>query len=283
MDDAQQTLKRPVRYSGIALHTGVRAHVTLNPAPANAGVVIRRTDLAGAPPVRAHASQVIDVMRATTIANGPARVHTVEHVLAALHALGVDNAAIDMDGPEPPIADGSSAPYVALIQEAGLVAQDAPRRYFEVKEPIFIERGESKMVLLPDPQYRISCTVKYNATILDTQYLSLTVTPETFARDLSLARTFCLYEEIAPLMSKGLIRGGSLDNAVVMKDGAIISKDGLRYNDEFVRHKMLDIVGDLSLIGCRLRAQVIAIKPGHPLNVTMAQALCEHLTAAGLA
>ncbi len=270
MPEPQRTLNGSARYSGIALHTGVRAHITFHPAPANAGIVIQRVDLPGKPSVAAHAGNVVDVVRATTIKQGDAVVHTVEHVLAALYALGIDNALLAMDGPEPPIADGSSLPYVEMIRSLGAVEQDAPRKLLKVTEPVFVEQGGSKVVIVPDEKYRISCTVKYGATLLDCQYLSLEVTEETFVRDLSEARTFCLYEEIEPLMRQGLIRGGSLDNAVVMKDGAIISKDGLRYPDEFVRHKMLDIVGDLSLVGRRIQGQVIAIRPGHPLNVTTA-------------
>ena len=214
-------------------------------------------------------------------ASGDARAHTVEHVLAALYAGGIDNARLDMDGPEPPIADGSSAPYVTLLRQAGIVEQALPRRYLRIRRPQFIEQGGSKLVIVPDDAYRVSCTVKYGVSLLDTQYLSLAVTADSFAAELSQARTFCLYEEIAALMSRNLIRGGSLDNAVVLKDGAILSSNGLRYPDEFVRHKMLDIVGDLSLVGRRLLGQVIAVKPGHPLNVTMAQHLRRLALAAG--
>lgn len=273
MKHPQRTLRDSIRYSGIALHTGVRAHITLCPAEADCGIVIQRVDLPGRPKIVAVADNVVDVTRATTLANGDAQVHTVEHVLAALQALGVDNALLEMDGPEPPIADGSSAPYVEMIHQVGMVEQEAERRLLRIPEPVFVEQGGSKMVIVPDDDYRISCTVKYGATILDTQYLSLTIDRPTFEQEMACARTFCLYEEIAPLMAAGLIRGGSLDNAVVMKDQAVISKDGLRFPDEFVRHKMLDVVGDLSLVGCRIAGQVIAIKPGHPLNVKMASLL----------
>ncbi len=273
MSDLQHTIKQSVRYSGISLHTGHRAHITFKPADAGTGIIISRVDLPGKPLVEAHARNVVDVVRATTIKKGEAVVHTVEHVLAALYALGIDNCLLEMDGPEPPIADGSSKPYIDILQEAGSVEQGMPRRTIVIDEPIYVEMKESRAVILPYDHYRISCTVKYGATLMDTQYMSLPVTAESFCNEMCEARTFCLYEEIAYLMNAGLIRGGSLDNAVVMKDGAIISKDGLRYPDEFVRHKMLDIVGDLSLVGCRLQGQIIAIKPGHPLNVTLAQAI----------
>ncbi len=277
LDDRQRTIRQPTRYTGIALHTGGRAHLTISPAAADTGIVIRRIDLPGAPAVKAHVDHVVDVVRATTIRCGDAQVHTVEHVLAALYALGIDNAVLDMDGPEPPIADGSSAPYCKLIAAAGVEVQGSMRQVFRVTEPLYVEQGDSKLILIPSDCYRISCTVKYGATLMDTQYLNLEVTADSFVNQLCEARTFCLYEEIEYLMKRGLIRGGSLDNAVVMKDGAIISKDGLRYSDEFVRHKMLDIVGDLSLIGGRFIGHVIAVKPGHPLNVAMAQHICRSL------
>ena len=275
LDDPQRTIATPCRFSGIALHTGGRAHLTIQPAAADAGVSIIRVDLPDQPAVKALASNVIDVHRATTIANGDAVVYTVEHVLAALYACDIDNAVIEMDGPEPPIVDGSSEPFCVEITAAGTVTQEAQRQYCCIEEAIYVEQGETRVVILPDEEYRISCTICFGATVMGTQYLSLPVTSESFATELAGARTFCPYEQIEELMVAGLVRGGSLDNAVVIKDGAIIAKDGLRYPDEFVRHKMLDIVGDLSLVGRRLRGQIIAIKPGHPSNVALAQRICE--------
>lgn len=266
-----------MRYSGIALHTGGRAHITFKPGEADQGVVIARVDLPGKPEVPAHATSVVGVKRATTIARGEAKVHTVEHVLATLYALGIDNVRVEMDGPEPPIADGSALPYLELLQGAGTVAQAAPRRYCRIREPLFFEADQTRMVFLPCDEYRISCTVSYGACLMDTQYLSLAIDAESFAKELGGARTFCLYEEIEPLMKAGLIRGGSLDNSNVIKDGAIVCKEALRYPDELVRHKMLDIVGDLSLIGRRLIGQVIAIKPGHPSNVALAREVVARL------
>lgn len=280
MKEKQRTLQRSGRISGIALHTGVRAYLTLKPAAADSGITISRVDLPNSPCAQALASNVVDVQRATTIAVGEGKVHTVEHVLAALYALGIDNALLELDGPEPPVADGSSAPYVDLVRSLGVEEQAAERRYWHVREPIYYEAGETRMVLLPYHEYRISCTVQYGASLLDTQYLSLAVDEDSFVEDLSRARTFCTYAEIEPLMKADLIRGGSLDNAVVIKDGAIICKDGLRYPDELVRHKMLDIVGDLSLIGRRLVGQVIAIKPGHQANVELGQKVLEAMADA---
>ncbi|OVE81029.1 hypothetical protein BVY04_04250 [bacterium M21] len=200
----------------------------------------------------------------------------VEHIIAELYAMNIVNAIIALDGPEPPVGDGSSLPYVELLQKAGVVEQDAPAEFCRIETPIWVEKDDSRLIFLPHDEdtFRITCTVHYGVCKMDTQYLSLEINEETFTKELAPARTFCEdYAQVEFLMKAGLIRGASLDNAMVVRDGAIISKDGLRFDDELVRHKMLDIVGDLSLIGRRLRGHLIAIKPGHPLNVEMAQTL----------
>jgi UDP-3-O-acyl N-acetylglucosamine deacetylase len=281
--DHQHTLKGPIRFSGIGLHTGIRAHLNLAPGKANSGIVIRRTDIEGTPEGLALAHTVSDVMRATTINLGEASVKLVEHVLAVLSGLGVDNAVLEMDGPEPPVADGSGKPFVEKILEVGTVAQSAPRKYFTPTEPIWVFQGESKLILMPpedDEELHITSMVHYGLCLLDTQYLDMSLTPETFASEIAPARTFCEdYAQIEHLMKAGLIRGASLDNAMVIRDGAIVSKDGQRFKNELVRHKTLDVIGDLSLVGCRLRGKLIAIKPGHPLNVAMAQKIFELINA----
>jgi len=271
----QTTLQRPATLSGIALHTGNRVAIVLHPAPVDTGIQFRRTDVPSKPMVAARIENVVDVQRGTTIADGDARVHTVEHLLAALYTRGVTNAIVDMAGPEPPVGDGSSTPFLEMIDRAGVQPQGAEAPDIGVDRPLVLELGETRMVMVPDPEFRISCTVKYGSTTLFCQYLSLQVTCETFERELSRARTFCLYEEIEALMKANLIVGGSLDNAVVIKDDVVLSKEGLRYADEFVRHKMLDIVGDLSLLGARIRGHVIAVKPGHPSNVALARMIRE--------
>lgn len=270
-EERQRTLGATVSASGIALHTGNRVKITLKPAAPNTGIRFRRTDLPGQPEVQAHVSNVVDTRRGTTISEGAASVHTVEHLLAAANALGLDNALVEMAGPEPPVGDGSSVIFVELLKEAGLVEQDAPRAYITLDHPYWYSNGETHVVALPDSVFRLSCSVKYNATILDCQYLSLEVNEDNFLNQLQKARTFCLFHEIEFLIRNNLIRGGSLDNAVVIKGDAILSKDGLRYPDEFVRHKTLDMVGDLFLLGARLKAHVIGIKPGHPANVELAR------------
>lgn len=276
--ERQRTVRTSATLSGLALHTGNRVRLSVHPAPADHGIRFRRVDLPGQPEITAHVRCVTETRRRTTIAVGSADVHTVEHLLAAANALGLDNLVVDMAGPEPPVGDGSAAPFLELLRGAGAAEQEAPRRVLEISTPVSFSAGETHLVLLPHPTFRISCTVKYNATVLDCQYLSLEVSEESFTRDLSRARTFCLFHELEYLMKNDLIRGGSLDNAVVIKGDAILSKEGLRYPDEFVRHKMMDMVGDLFLLGCRLRGHVIAIKPGHAANVELARRVLAGMT-----
>ncbi len=269
--DKQHTIENSASFSGISLHTGHRAKLTFLPAPIDTGVIFRRIDLPGKPEVHAIGTHATDVERATTLKDGDAVIHTVEHVLAALMSRGIDNVFVEMDRPEPPIADGSSMPFLNVLKEAGCVEQDAEREYFTIDEVQTLEMDHALITVVPDDKFRISCTVKYDQSVLDTQYLSMTVDQESFETGLSEARTFCSYHELEYLMNAGLIKGGSLDNATVIHGGTIYSKDGLRYEDEFVRHKMLDIVGDFSLLGKPLKAHIIAVKPGHPSNVTMVQ------------
>lgn len=271
----QNTVKRESSVAGIALHTGARAHLKVLPAPVNTGVVFRRVDMPGSPEVKADAYNVVDVRRATTIASKTtgAFVVTVEHIMAALHASRVDNAYVEMDCPEPPIADGSAEPYFDAVQAAGIEPQDVPAEIWTASEPVILEEGETKMVLTPADELRITMIVQYHATPLDLQYFTCSVTPETFKKELAPARTFCIYRELEQLIAAGLIKGGSLDNAIIMHDGAIISKDGMRFPNELVRHKIMDMVGDIFLVGKRVHAHIIAIKPGHTTNVKLAQAM----------
>ncbi len=273
----QKTIAREVSVTGIALHTGMRATATFRPAPPNTGVLFVRADLPGRPCVPAKIDNVVDVRRGTTIGLGEVRVHTVEHVMAAASGLGIDNLLVELDEGEPPVGDGSSLPFFNALNEAGVQEQDEPRRVLELRRTVSMSRDGVTMVALPAEEFRISCTISYGTAALDAQYLSLDVNERTFREELAPARTFCFYDEVATLMEKGLIRGGSLDNAVVVRDDAILSKEALRYPDEFVRHKILDMVGDLYLLGGPLKAHVVAIKPGHPPNVELARLLKESI------
>lgn len=279
--EMQNTLKADASITGIALHTGARANLKIKPAPVNSGIIFRRIDMPGAPEVKASALNVVDVRRATTIASKTgAVVVTVEHVLSALHAAGVDNAYVEMDNNEPPIADGSAGPYFDMIQSAGIVAQDAPAQYWTATAPIIIEEGDTKIVLTPSDKLKISCIIAFGTSPLGTQYHSCEVNSETFKTQLSPCRTFCMFKELEQLIGMGLVKGGSLDNAIVMHENAIISKDGMRFPNELVRHKIMDMVGDIYLVGKRVRAHIIAVKPGHPTNVQLAKAMLAQEAAA---
>lgn len=253
--------------------------LTLQPAPENFGFKFRRIDLEDKPFIPALVEKVQKVERATTIAEGGVNVHTVEHVISALAGMGVDNAIIEMDANEPPIVDGSSLPFVELIKSAGIVEQQAPRKVFEIREPIYQEtRDGTILTIMPDKKFRISCT-NVGPGGRFTQYFSVEINPETYEREIAPARTFVYYEDIAPLMEKGLIKGGTLEAAVVVRGETLLSKQPLRFADEFVRHKILDIVGDLMLSGKRITGHVIAVRPGHGPNTEMARAIVSQYNA----
>ncbi|MCC5789119.1 MAG: bifunctional UDP-3-O-[3-hydroxymyristoyl] N-acetylglucosamine deacetylase/3-hydroxyacyl-ACP dehydratase [Opitutales bacterium] len=274
----QRSLLREASIKGKSLHTGDEVRLTLKPAPANSGLIFRRTDLYGKPEIRPQIELVTDLVRSTTIASGYTKIHTVEHVLSALHGCGIDNAIIEMDASEPPIMDGSAAPFVKLIEEAEPVELDKEREYYEVTEPISVTHGNSSIIALPCDHLKISCTSTDDRGI-HTQHLSLDIDAEVYAKELAPARTFTIYEEIEELIKLGKIRGGSLENAVVIKGDKILSKEPLRFKDEFVRHKMLDIVGDVFLLGKPLKAHIIAMRPGHNINSQLTKALFEKMNA----
>ena len=271
--EKQHTIIKSVSFSGIALHTGARATLCLNPAEINTGIVFRRVDLPGAPAVRALAANVVDVRRGTTIAdkNG-AVVYTVEHIMSALHAAGIDNCIVDMDGQEPPIADGSASPYWQMIQESGILEQEAEAKIFRCTRPLWVKNKETQVILTPPEAdtLTIACTASFKGCPYDPQYHAITVTPDSYGTEIAGARTFVEYKDLEQLIAMGLCKGGSLDAAAILHNGAIICKDRLLWHDEIVRHKILDLIGDLYLCGCRVKANVVAIKPGHPRNVEIA-------------
>jgi len=268
----QRTLASSAKISGTALHTGETVNLTIHPAPPGHGFKFRRTDLPDEPLIEAAAANVRTVERATTLVEGNAKIHTVEHVLSALAGLGADNALIEMDANEPPIGDGSAKAFVEAILAAGLVEQNAPRACIRPRETLTIQTASSTLVVIPDSKFRVSCT-QVGPEGRFTQFLSAEITPEYYAKEIAPARTFVFYEDVKPLMDKGLIKGGSLENAVVARGDSVLSKEPLRFPDEFVRHKILDIVGDLSLAGRPLRGHVVAVKPGHGPNTELAKLL----------
>lgn len=274
----QQTLRQSASYAGIGLHSGNRVNMTFLPAPPNSGVRFRRVDLESKPEIEARVENVIETNRSTTLGKGNVKVLTVEHVLSALAGNGIDNAIIELDSNEPPIADGSARDYAVMIREAGIVPQAERREIYTVREPMQTEAGETSLAIFPHPTFKLTCTSSDRGGRF-TEFFSLEVTPESWEKELSSARTFCFFEEIEYLIKNGLIKGGSLENAVVIRDDAVLTNEPLRYREEFVRHKMLDIVGDLSLVGRPIAGHVVAVKPGHASNCDLARLIAAQIKA----
>ena len=273
----QRTLCRPASFRGIGLHTGIEATVTFVPAPAGHGLRFVRTDLPGSPEIpvcAAHARGDTRDLRRSVLAAGGAEVHTVEHLLAAVGGMEVDNLRIELsalEAPEPP--DGSCRAFAELLREAGFQEQSAHREPLFLREPVSLREGDVQLLAVPHDGLRLSFTIQYANPLLGTQYLSIDLDPEVFLRDIAPARTFALWEDIEPLRRAGHIKGGTLQNAVVVKGDRILNEDGLRFPDEFVRHKILDLLGDLTILGRPLRAHVIAVRSGHPANVAFVRRL----------
>ena len=274
----QRTILREVSISGKSLHSGEEVNLTLKPAPENHGVVFKRTDLYGKPELKPLVDYVTDLVRSTTIADGHAKVQTVEHVLSALNGCGVDNVLIEMDASEPPILDGSAKHFVNLVQQAEPVEQEAEREYYVLDEPVSVTRGGSSIIALPHDGFRITCTSADDRGN-HTQHLTLDIDPETYIAQIAPARTFTVYEDIEELLKLGKIKGGSLDSAIVIKGDKIVSKEPLRFKDEFVRHKMLDIIGDIVLVGMPIKAHIVGVRPGHALNAELSKVLRKKLLA----
>ena len=272
----QRTIRRERSIKGKALHTGDVVTLTIKPAEADTGYIFRRTDLYGKPEIKPLSNQVSELVRNTTISDGNTKVHTIEHMLSALAGCGVDNAIIELDASEPPILDGSAKPFVNLVMEAEPVGLDKERFFIELKEPVSVTSGNRSMIALPYDGFRITCTSADDRGV-HVQHLSLEIDPETYIAQVAPARTFTLYEDIEELLKLGKIRGGSLDSAIVIKGDKIMSKEPLRFEDEFVRHKILDIIGDLCLLGKPLKAHIIAVRPGHSLNSELSSKILDSL------
>ena len=270
----QQTLAKPVSFSGIGLHSGNKVSMTLLPAPAGTGIIFRRVDLESRFEVPAQVKYVTDTSRSTTIAKGKVKVQTIEHVLASLAGFGITNTIIEVDANEPPIADGSSRRFCRMIDEAGIETQREEVHPITITDSIEYTNGETVMSALPYDGFKISCTSSDKASRF-TQFFSLDLTVESWEKEIAHARTFCFYEEIEFLIKNGLIRGGSLENAIVIREDAVLTTEPMRYREEFVRHKILDIIGDLSLVGVPLRCHIVAIKPGHDANCELAKLILQ--------
>lgn len=264
----QRTLSNSIRASGVGLHSGEKVNMTLRPAAKDTGIIFRRLDIEPIQQIPARAESVIDTMLGTTIAKKNASVMTVEHILAAFAGLGIDNALIDLDGPEVPIMDGSSASFIFLIESAGIEEQNASKKFLRIKKKIRVEDGDKFAEFKPYNGYRISFEIDFDHPMIKSKLTKLSVdfSTLTFLKEISRARTFGFLKEIETLRSKNLALGGSLDNAIVFDDYRILNQDGLRYQDELVRHKILDVVGDLYLMGHILVGEFNGYKSGHELN-----------------
>ncbi len=265
---SRKTLARTAVLEGIGLHLGVPCRITFRPAKSRQGIVFRRTDCAGSPRIRAHVNEVSGSDRHTQLGSSEYAVHTVEHVLAAVTGIGIDDLTIDMDGPEPPILDGSAAPFLRAFVDAGLATLDGEPEFLQLTEPLRVIDGASVYEAYPSENLELDVTIEFPHPLIGRQSRCFTVTTDTFATELSEARTFGFLHEVDALRAKGLIKGASLENAVVLDDTDILS-GALRWTDEFVRHKALDCVGDLALAGARVRARIVAIKPSHRGTVTL--------------
>jgi UDP-3-O-[3-hydroxymyristoyl] N-acetylglucosamine deacetylase/3-hydroxyacyl-[acyl-carrier-protein] dehydratase len=262
----QRTIAESVSISGTGLHTGALTTMTFKPAPPDSGIVFYRIDLPGNPAVPAMVDNVVDVSRGTTIAVGDARVHTVEHTLSALAGLGIDNLNIEIDGVEPPNGDGSSLHVLNMLKKAGVVEQNAEKKYIVVERPVYYRDDDSTLSILPCDEHRISMTIAFDHVAIGTQYASFSITEDSFEREIAPCRTFCFLREVKMLQEQGLIKGGSLDSAVVIGDDQVLNDD-LRFPDEFVRHKILDLLGDMYLLGRPIKGHIVSVKGGHAKNV----------------
>jgi UDP-3-O-[3-hydroxymyristoyl] N-acetylglucosamine deacetylase len=271
----QRTLRNTIKATGVGLHTGEKVYLTLNPAPVNTGIVFRRVDLDPVLEIPARAENVGDTTLSTSLVAGDQRVSTVEHLLSAMAGLGIDNSYIDVSAPEVPIMDGSAGPFVFLIQSAGIEEQNAPKKFIRIKHPVTVEDGDKVASFLPFDGFKVSFTIDFDHPVFHdrTAHAEVDFSSTSFVKEVSRARTFGFMHEIEYLRSKGLARGGSVDNAIVVDEYRILNQDGLRYDDEFVKHKVLDAIGDLYLLGHSLIGEFKAHKSGHALNNASLRAL----------
>jgi UDP-3-O-[3-hydroxymyristoyl] N-acetylglucosamine deacetylase len=262
----QRTIAKVVSCTGIGLHSGKTVNLTLKSAPVNHGIRFVRKDLPDNPTVSARFNCVVDTSLATVIGSDGVIVATIEHLMACLAGLSIDNIIVELDSYEVPVMDGSAGPFAQMIMEAGIQEQDAPRHFFVLKEPIELAQDGKFVRAYPDSTFKITCNIEFEHPLIRKQSCSIEVLDDIFEREISRARTFGFLHEVEYMKHYGLARGGSLDNAVVINENTILNKGGLRYQDEFVRHKLLDCIGDFSLLGMPILAHIVTSKSGHALN-----------------
>ncbi len=273
----QRTLKNAIRATGVGLHTGEKIYLTLSPAPVDAGIIFRRVDLDPVVEIPARAENVGDTRLSTTLVQGDVRISTVEHLLSAMAGLGIDNAYIDLSAPEVPIMDGSAGPFVFLLQSAGIQEQEAPKRFIRIKQPVVVKDGDKWARFDPFEGFKVSFTIDFEHPVFKDRAKEAVIDFSTtsFVKEVSRARTFGFMRDIETLRANNLALGGSMENAVVVDDYRILNDDGLRYEDEFVKHKVLDAIGDLYLLGRSLIGAFSGHKSGHALNNQLIRTLME--------
>src|SRR5262245_24422613 len=275
--DAQHTIRRQISCVGIGLHSGNKVNLTLKPAPADFGIRFRRTDL-GSHEVPATVQNLAGIQLATGLANNEVSVETVEHLLAALVSVGIDNLRIELNSPEVPIMDGSAAPFIYLIHEAGVQRLQTPRKYLKIVRPIALSRGDKRIALYPSDHFKVTYSISYDHPLLRHQSRTLRITEESFVEELAPARTFTFLKDVEMLRQNGLALGGSLDNAIVLGETGVLN-NALRFEDEFVRHKILDAIGDLALVGYPVIGHLVAHRAGHALHTEFAVKILEEASA----
>jgi UDP-3-O-[3-hydroxymyristoyl] N-acetylglucosamine deacetylase/3-hydroxyacyl-[acyl-carrier-protein] dehydratase len=275
----QKTIKEEIRLKGCGIHSGEEVELKMRPLPADMGIIFQRMDLAGQPMIRADIQAALSAKkqsRRTAIGSQGVEIQTIEHLMAVFSCLGIDNVLVEINGQEVPGMDGSALKFVEAIKKAGLVEQGAPRRTFKVTSPLFVEGETSSIVILPSSDFRISYTLSYGSPGVGDQFMDIKIEPDVFEKELAPARTFCLQEEAQELMKKGMGKGANYENTLVVSPGGIV-KNTLRFNNEFIRHKILDLIGDLALLGMPMKGHVIAIKSGHTMNLRLAQKMKDQL------
>ena len=273
----QRTLKNIIRATGIGLHSGEKVYLTLKPAPVDAGITFIRTDLEPAVEIKARAENVGDTTLATTLANGNVRISTVEHLLSAMAGLGIDNAIVEVSAAEVPIMDGSAGPFVFLLQSAGIEEQNKAKQFIRIVKPVTVTDGDKSASFQVHQGFKVSFTIEFDHPLFDAenQVAGLDFSTTSFVKEVSRARTFAFMRDVEYLRSQNLALGGSVNNAIVVDDYRVLNEDGLRYEDEFVKHKILDAVGDLYLLGHSLIGEYVGVKSGHGLNNELLRALLE--------
>lgn len=273
----QKTIKKPIELNGIGLHTGIKVNLKFKPAPPDTGINFIRVDIKDSPMIKANICHVLEQEkspRRTSIGNDSVEVHTIEHLMAALWALGIDNLLVEIDGLELPGLDGSAMAFIDILRQSGIENQGLPKKIYQVRSPIWVEQDGAMLMVLPDNQFRISYTLNYEHPLLKAQYLSFALDADTFEKELAPSRTFCLEREVDDLKKQGLGKGANYENTVVVGKKGVIDND-LRFEDEFARHKILDLLGDLYLLGYGIRGHIIAMRSGHPLNMKLVNRISE--------